>query len=83
MNVAGDYNKHYPYISSKKKIDNHGNGQPSLVYKGEIVSQIGEVSKPELIGRSEQYYFSTSLNPELETVDLAKEVFSKISVICE
>ena len=83
MNVAGDYNKYYPYISSKKKIDNHGNGQPSLVYNGEIVSQIGEVSKPELIGRSEQYYFSTSLNPELETVDLAKEVLSKISVICE
>jgi hypothetical protein len=83
MNVAGDYNKSYPYISSKKKIDNHGNGQPSLIYKGEIVTQIGETSMPILIGRSEQHYFTTQINPELEGIDLAKEVFLNIVAECK
>ena len=83
MNVAGDYTKNYPYITPKKKFDNHGNGQPSLIYKGEIISRIGETSKPALIGRSEQYYFTTELNQNLDSIDSAKEVFSKISVSCE
>ena len=83
MNVAGDYNKNYPYISSKKKIDNHGNGQPSLIYKGEIRSRTGETSKPELLGRSEQHYFTTQINPDLDSIESAKEVFSKIIVDCQ
>ena len=83
MNVAGDYNKTCPYISSKKQIDDYGNGQPSLVYKGEIISKIGEISKPALIGRSEQYYFTTEINPDLEGIDSAKEVFLKITVSCQ
>lgn len=83
MNVAGDYTQHYPYISSKKKIDDHGNGQPSVIYKGKITSRIGETSKPELIGRSDQYYFTTQINPDLDNIESAKEVFSKIMVSCQ
>jgi hypothetical protein len=83
MNVAGDYTKNYPYISSKKKIDDHGNGQPSLIFKGEIVSRTGEISMPELIGRSEQYFFTTQINSELESIESAKEVFSNINVHCQ
>jgi hypothetical protein len=83
MNVAGDYNKNFPYISSKKKIDNHGNGQPSLIYRGEILSEIGNSSQPDLIGRSKQYYFATRINPDLEGIDRAKEVFTKIVVTCQ
>jgi hypothetical protein len=83
MNVSGDYNKSFPKISSKKRPDNHGNGQPSLIFKGKIISQIGETSKPELIGRSEQYYFTTNINPDLKGIDLAKKVFSKIIVSCK
>ena len=83
MNVAGDYNKTYPYISSQKKFDSHGNGQPSLIYKGEIISQKGKTSNPVLIGRSEQYYFTTELNQDLEGVDSAKEVFLEIAASCK
>jgi len=83
MNVAGDYNRTFPYVSSKKQIDNHGNGQPSIIYKGEINSKIGEISEPELIGRSDQYYFSTEINPNLEGINLAEKVFSKIMVSCK
>jgi len=83
MNVAGDYNKTYPYITSKKQIDDYGNGQPSLLYKGEIISRYGETSKAVLIGRSEQYYFTTQLNQDLQGIDSAKEVFLNISVECQ
>lgn len=83
MNVAGDYNKSFPYVSSKKHIDSHGNGQPSLIFKGEINSKIGETSKPELIGRSDQHYFTTKINPDLGGIYMAKKVFSKIIVSCK
>jgi hypothetical protein len=83
INVAGDYNKNFPYISSKKKIDNHGNGQPSLIYKGQIVAETGNESSPKLIGRSEQYSFSSTINQDLDGIELAKEVFSRIIVICK
>ena len=83
MNVAGDYNKSFPYVSSKKRIDSHGNGQPSLIFKGEIISKIGETSKPELIGRSDQHYFTTKINPDLGGINMAKKVFSKIIVRCK
>jgi hypothetical protein len=82
INVSGDYNKSFPYISSKKHIDNHGNGQPSLIFKGEINSLMGETSKPELIGRSDQYYFSTKINYDLEGISSAIKVFSEITVKC-
>jgi len=83
MNVAGDYNKSFPSVLSDKRPDNYGNGQPSIVFKGNIFSKIGEISKPELIGRSDQHYFTTNINPNLEGIDTAKKVFSKITVSCE
>jgi hypothetical protein len=83
VNVAGDYNKTFPYVSEKKKHDNHGNGQPSVLFKGEILAQIKETSVPDLVGRSEQYSFSQVINPDLEGIDTAKKVFSTIVVSCE
>lgn len=83
MNVAGDYNRSFPYISSQKLIDNHGNGQPSIIYKGKINSTIGEKSEPKLIGRSDQHYFTTKTNPNLEGMNMAQKVFSIIKVNCE
>ncbi len=83
MNVAGDYNKSFPSVSSDKRPDNHGNGQPSLIYKGEILSENGKTSMPEIIGRSNQYYFTTKITPDSVGIDSAKEVFTTIVVSCE
>jgi len=83
MNVAGDYNKNFPFVTSKKQIDSHGNGQPSLIFRGEINSRIGETSEPELIGRSDQYYFTTNTNADLEGITTAKNVFTKIIASCK
>jgi len=82
MNVAGDYSRSFPYVSSKKQIDNHGNGQPSIIYKGKINSTIGELSIPEVIGRSDQYYFTTEINSDTKEIDSANKVFSEIIVKC-
>lgn len=82
VNVAGDYSRSFPYVSSKKQIDNHGNGQPSIIYKGKINSTIGESSIPEVIGRSDQYYFTTEVNADTKEIDSANKVFSEIIVRC-
>ena len=83
MNVAGDYNESFPAFSSKKRPDKHGNGQPSLIYKGEILAEEGENSRPKLIGRSDQYHFTTEIISDLKDLDSAKKVFSNIVVQCK
>jgi len=80
MNVAGDYNRAFPKMSAEKRIDKHGNGQPSLIYRGSIEARTGAVSKPELIGRSHQYYFTTEVLTDLDGIDSAKEVFTLLCV---
>ena len=82
MNVAGDYNTAFPRVSAQKRPDKHGNGQPSLVYSGEITAAAGALSTPRLIGRSHHYYFTAEVIPDLEGIDSAREVFSAIKVAC-
>ncbi|MCF7805448.1 MAG: hypothetical protein K9N46_08780 [Candidatus Marinimicrobia bacterium] len=83
MNVAGDYNLHFPAFSSDNRPDKHGNGQPSLIYKGTILTERGERSVPKVIGRTDQYYFTTEINSDLKNMKSAKQVFSDIVVQCE
>ena len=83
MNVAGDYNATFPSMTSGKHPDYHGNGQPSLIYRGRITATRGATSKPELIGRSLQHYFTTTINPDLTGIGSARKAFSAIAVICK
>lgn len=82
MNVAGDYNADFPRLKSDGWFDFQGNGQPSIVYRGEITAMPGEKSKPTLIGRTEQMYLATEIIPDYEGITNAKEVFSMIKVTC-
>jgi hypothetical protein len=82
LNVSGDYTPEFPMLKSDGTLDYQGNGQPSIIYIGEITGIPGDKSKPELIGRSEQLYLSTEINPDLKGIRNAKEVFSKILVTC-
>ncbi len=81
MNVSTDYNPAFPRFSDGW-FDFQGNGQPSIIYRGEITGTPGERSTPKLIGRTEQGYFSPEINHDLKGIDSAKDVFSKINVIC-
>jgi len=82
MNVAGDYNRAFPKLSASKRPDNHGNGQPSLLFKGTIKSTAGATSKPVCAGRSHHYYFVTEADPDLAGIDSALQVFRVLSVEC-
>ncbi len=82
MNVAGDYNSDFPRVSAQKHQDKHGNGQPSLVWRGTIEAVPGASSTPALIGRSHQYYFITEVAADMAGIGSAREVFSDIAVEC-
>lgn len=82
VNVSGDYTAAFPALQQDGQIDDQGNGQPSILYRGEIKAVPGDQSVPELIGRSEQHYLSTEINHNLEGIENAKKLFSKIQVVC-
>lgn len=82
VNVSGDYTPEFPSVQQDGVIDAQCNGQPSLIYKGEIAGVSGAQSTPELIGRTEQLYFSSEINPDLIGIDNAKKLFSQIKAVC-
>ncbi len=82
LNVSGDYTPVFSRLKSAGSLDSQGNGQPSIIYRGEIIGTPGNKSIPKLIGRSEQMYLSTEINPDLEGIINARDVFSRIKVTC-
>ena len=83
VNVAGDYTSHFPSYQENGIPDPHGNGQPSIIYQGKITAERGSQSIPVLIGRSEQMYPTTTINPDLQGIANAKKLFPKIKVTCK
>jgi hypothetical protein len=82
VNVAGDFTPEFPSYSADGNPDPHANGQPSIIFKGEITAVPGAESTPEIVGRSEQLYFSTKINPDLDGIGSAAKLFSRIRVLC-
>ncbi|MFC4871042.1 hypothetical protein [Negadavirga shengliensis] len=82
VNVAGDYNPAFPAYREDGTPDPDGNGQPSIVYRGEITAEQGVVSHPKLIGRTEQMYLSTAIISDLEGIGNARQLLNRIEVSC-
>ncbi len=82
VNVSGDYTPEFPALTPDGDMDSQGNGQPSIIYRGEITGTPGNKSTPKLFGRTEQLYLSTEINPDLTGIRNAKDVFSRIKVTC-
>ena len=82
VNVSGDYTAEFPEMAPDWTTDIHGNGQPSIIYRGKISCTEGEEDTPELMGRTEQMFLSTDIITDLTGIGNAKEVFSSIEVAC-
>ncbi len=79
-NVAADFNAAYPFEGDNMQLDYQRNGQPSLIYRGEITAVPGESSVPVAWARTEQYQFTGEIIRDLEGMKNALECFSKIEV---
>ena len=82
MNVAGDFNRSFPLETEDSRLDYNGNGQPSLIYRGEIMAEPGNRSTPEPCGRTDQHQFTGELIADLAGMDSALECLKKIEVVC-
>ncbi|MCP4263399.1 MAG: hypothetical protein GY774_38715 [Planctomycetes bacterium] len=82
VNVSGDYNDAFPVSQTDGKQDRQGNGQPSIIYRGKIISSPGRKSNPKLIGRTEQFQDVKHIITNMEGITTAKNLFSTIEVTC-
>ena len=73
VNVSGDFNEKFPQYFGFEE-DRYGNGQPSIVYRGEIDLGTGVVTEARLIGRTEQEWPVSELNPDLSGITSAKNL---------
>lgn len=80
VNVSGDFNDSFAAESRDGKRDRNGNGQPSIIYKGQITARPGQCSEPKLIGRTDQFEGVSNIISDLEGISDAKDLFAKIEV---
>lgn len=80
VNVAGDYNPAFPSMTDDGVPDPQGNGQPSLIYRGEIKALPGQTSSPRLMGRTLQMVATDEIHPDLSGITDANKVLSSIKV---
>jgi hypothetical protein len=72
VNCSGDFNEAFPEFSNAAVKDSYGNGQPSLVYAGELEATPGVVSTYRIIGRSRQHEATGELVTDVSGVTTAR-----------
>lgn len=80
VNVASDYNKSFPYWSADGLPDSQANGQPSIVYSGELNAAGVRSGSIDLLGRTLQLQPTDSLLSDVSGITTAGQVLSKIEV---
>jgi len=83
INVSGDFNNIFPWMIADGAPDPDGNGQPSLIYRGQIKAVAGEKDVPKPIGRTKQWDPVDYIIPDLNGMTKAQELLSKIEVSCQ
>jgi hypothetical protein len=80
VNASADYNNTFSYWSHDGLPDSEANGQPSLVYSGQIIANGNSKSKPTLIGRTDQRHVVSEIFADLNNITTAKNLIGKIEV---
>ena len=80
INVSADYNASFTYWSKDGMPDSEENGQPSLVYSGQIVADGKSKSSPALVGRTEQRRIDNKLLTDLSGITTAKHLIGNLEV---
>jgi hypothetical protein len=82
VNVSGDFNVDFPYLSNEGHSDRYGNGQPSIVYRGNIEAVDGAVSKPAILGRTDQHKPVSEIIKDMSGITTALNLLDSIKVSC-
>lgn len=80
VNASADYNQTFSYWSKENMPDSEANGQPSLIYKGEIDFDKKAVQTAVLTGRTVQFGTADSLFSDLSGITTAKDLIKEIRI---
>ncbi len=82
VNVSGDHNEDYPEKTADGRRDVHSNGQPSIVYMGEIRALPGKTARPVVLGRTDQFEAVKDLSEDLPGITTAAQLLCDITIAC-
>ncbi len=74
VNVSADYNEYYKYWTDEGYPDSEGNGQPSIIYSGKIISNLEYDSFPLIWACTDQLNPKSNLNFDLSKITSAKKL---------
>lgn len=81
MNLAGDYNEAYPQQKIESfEVDEFSNGQPALLFRGEVLAEEGSICKVQLVSQSIWDDGNVRIEPVGDGVVSAKNIFDEISL---
>ena len=80
VNVSADYNETFSYWSKEGLPDSEGNGQPSIIFSGQISADGKSDSIPVLVGRTDQRHTVKNYSRDLNGISSAKYLINKLQV---
>lgn len=81
MNLAGDYNEAFPQQNIESfEVDEFSNGQPALLYRGEVLAEEGRIFNVQLVSQSIWDDGTVRVEPVADGVVSARNVFDEISI---
>ncbi|MBN2309496.1 MAG: hypothetical protein JXR94_11025 [Candidatus Hydrogenedentes bacterium] len=81
VNLSGDYNAAFQELDEATgRMDTDQSGQPSLLYRGEIVAECGAVAHPELYGYAAPGGTLGEVKRDFDGLTSAQDIFESIEI---
>lgn len=81
MNLAGDFNEAFPQQNiANFEVDEFSNGQPAILYRGEVLAEEGQSFSVQLVSQSIWDDGTVRIEPVGEGVLSARNVFDEIGI---